>query len=281
MTKKIGIVLAFALMSMGLTGCGAKVKNVPPGYVAKMLTTTGWSDKYYEAGQVDIGETDTQGRGNSLVLLEATSMTIKESFGKPSQENGNEDHRVITKTKNPLAVDIYVQVMAPDDKKMRDSIFAQVTPVPEKDEERVSKITLQQIYTQFAQMTIRGKTRQIFSGYKDYDEIMANYDQVSKVVSGMIADTFAENKVPLKLISGQLSNVKADETVWAAENQKAAAAAQVSVIDQIGAAMRNNPAYLEKYKWDVLKEVAGKQNLTIIVDAGKGGGVSYTLPVQK
>jgi len=281
MTKRIVLILTLALICLGLTGC-SKIENVPPGYVGKLLTPTGWEDKYYEAGQVDIGDTDSEGRGNSLVLLEATSVTIKESFAKPGPENGNEDHRVITKTKNPLAVDIYVQVMVPDDKKMRDSIFAQVTPIPLKDHDRVSTITLEQVYKQFAQMTIRGKTRQIFAGYDNYDQIMANYDQVSKVVAGMIAQTFIENKVPLKLVMGQLSNVKADETVWTAENQKASAAAQVSVIEQIGDAIRRNPGYIEKYKWDVLKEIAGRQNLTIIVNSGgHDGGMSYTLPPSK
>ncbi len=271
--------LVLALAILGLAGCG-RMANVPPGYIGKMLTPTGWQDKVWEAGQVDIGDTDSLGRGNQMVICEATSVTIKEAFSKPSAENGNEDHRIIAKDKTPLAVDIYVQVMVPDEKKMRDSIFAQVTPVPIQGQDRASKITLEQIYSQFARMTIRGKTRQIFAEYKGYMDVMSKYDQVSKQVAGMIAETFRETKVPLKLVAGQLSNVKADETVWAAENQAAAAAAQVSVINDIGTAMRNNPAYLEKYKWDVLKDIAGKQNLTIIVDGGRGG-MSYTLPSQK
>ncbi len=279
--KKNNIILFLfvSIILIGFTGCG-KMSNVPPGYIGKMLTPTGWQDQIWEAGQVDIGDTDRLGRGNQMIICEATSVTIKESFGKPSATNGNEDHRIIAKDKTPLAVDIYVQVMVPDEKKMRDSIFAQVTPVPIKDEDRTSKITLGQIYEQFARMTIRGKTRQIFSEYEGYMDVMSKYDQVSKRVAGMIAETFRDTKVPLKLVAGQLSNVKADETVWAAENQKAAAQAQVSVISQIGEAMRSNPAYLEKYKWDVLKEIAGRQNLTIIVDGG-GRGVSYTLPLKQ
>lgn len=275
--KRIIITLVLLVFAGITTGCG-QIANVPPGYIGKMLTPTGWQDQIWEAGQVDMGTTDTLGRGNQMVICEATSVTIKESFGKPSAENGNEDHRIIAKDKTPLAIDVYVQVMVPDDKKMRDSIFAQVTPVPIQNQDRASKITLGQIYTQFARMTIRGKTRQIFSKYEGYMDVMSKYDQVSREVSGMIIETFKETKVPLKLIAGQLSNVKADETVWAAENQKAAAAAQVSVINDIGAAMRNNPSYLEKYKWDVLKEIAGKQSLTIIVDGG-GRGVPYTLPL--
>jgi hypothetical protein len=286
MTKRIQLltVLLIAVAVLGLSGCTAKVVNIPPGYVGKVLMPTGWKDGVIESGQVDIGQTDTDGRGNRLVLLEATSVTIKEVFDKANQNNNNEDHRIITmkgNNKMPLAVDIYVQVMVPDDPKMRDSIFAQVTPVPEKDNDRVSKITLEQVYNQFAKMTIRGKTRQIFTGYAGYDDVMLKYEAVSSLVAGMITNTFTVNKVPLKLIAGQLSNVKADETVWKAENDKASAAATASAIEQVGVALRSNPGYLEKYKWDVLKEIAGKQNLTIIVNDGRAGGMSYTLPQQK
>ena len=273
-------VFATIVITVFTSSCNNKVVSVPPGYIAKMLTPTGWEDKVYEAGQVDIGTTDSVGRGNQLVLCEATSVTIKEQFAKPSPENGNEDHRIITKDKTPIAVDVYVQVMVPDDKKLRDSIFSQVTPTPEGDQGRVSKITLDQVYTQFAKMSIRGKTRQIFSGYNGYMDVMQHYDEASKRVGGMIAETFEENRVPLKLVGGQLSNVKADETIWTAENRKAAAQAEASAIETVGAAIRANPGYLEKYKWDVVRDL--KQNVTLIInDAGRGGGVSYTLPAQK
>lgn len=279
MRKSTPILLAI-LFALITTGC-AKIQNIPPGYIGKILTPTGWEDKVLEAGQVDIGELDSQGRGNTLVICEATSVTIKEQFAKSEGSADNEDHRIITKARNPLAVDVYVQVMVPDDKKMRDSIFAQVTSNSVKGDDRLRTIALAQVYQQFAQMTIRGKTRQIFSGYKNYNEVMDKYDEVSKTISGMIAETFVATKTPLKLVAGQLSNVKADETLWQAENLSAAAVAQVDAINQVGAALRSNPAYLQKYRWDVLKEIAGKGNLTIILNEGRGGEMNYTVPATK
>jgi len=278
--NKLALLILVAILPLlSLTGCNNDIRSVPPGYIGKMLTPTGWENQIHEAGQLDIGVQGWDGRSNQLVICEATSVTIKESFGKPTKEV-SEDHRIIGKDKVPFSVDMYVQVMVPDEKKLRDSIFAQVTPKPlQGGDGRVSRITLSDIYIRFAQMTIRGKAREIFTEYQGYQDVMGQYNLVSKRIAGMIAETFEENKVPLKLLAGQLSNVKADETVWAAENQKAAATAQVEVIDKIGVAMRNNPAYLEKYKWDVLKEIAGKQSLTIIVNSGGDGGrMSYTLP---
>ncbi len=160
--KMIGtIVAALAAISV-LSGCG-NVVDIPAGHVGKVLATTGWEKGIHEAGQVDIGTKGNSGECNNLVICEATSVTIKESFGKGTAKDG-EDHRIITKNKVPLTVDWYVQVMLPDDLKTRDSIFATVTPVimPNTDG-RVSKITLNDVYSRFAQMTIRGKMREIFS----------------------------------------------------------------------------------------------------------------------
>ena len=271
------LVVALGILIFTIVGCGQnELRNVPPGYIAKILTPTGWKSDTLEAGQVDIGELDNVGRGNQLVLCEATSFTIKESFAMAS-EDGKEDHRVITKSNAPIAADIYIQVMVPDDGPLRESIFAQVTPSYEKGDNREGRITLEQIYSQFAKMTVRGKTRQIFASYKDYSDVMSNYDRVTAEVAKMVSETFKTSKVPLKLVATQLSNVKADQKVWDAENRRASADAEVAVIEKIGEAIRRNPGYLEKYKWDTLREAAGEGTTIIVTDDGKTP--SYNIPV--
>lgn len=260
-------------IAISMMGCG-QVADIPGGYIGKVLTPTGWENKLLEAGQVDIGDESNNGSCNKLVICEATSVTIKESFSKNGDKG--EDHRIITTDKVPLTVDLYTQVMVPEEKKMRDSIFAQVTPIPTKMD-RVSKITLEMIYDRFARMTIRGKTRQIFSKYKNYDRVMANYDQINKEVSAMIIDTFQQTKIPLRLLGGQLSNVKVDGVVLDALNEEAAAKARANAITIIGAAIRANPGYLEKYKWDKVLEITDKNpKMTLIVNDGAGGSpVAY------
>ncbi len=134
---------------------------------------------------------------------------------------------------------------------------------------QVGKITLNDVYSRFAQMTIRGKMREIFSQYEDYDAIMSNYARVNKEVSAMVIDTFKRCKVPLNLTAGQLSNVKTDGVVLEALNQQAAAKANVDVINRVGAAIRANPGYLEKYKWDMIEKISGKGVNLTIVDGGR------------
>ena len=66
--------------AIGISGCTTNVVNIPAGFVGKMLTPTGWQDKWLEAGQVDLGVKNSNGTYNTLVLLEVTSTTVKESF---------------------------------------------------------------------------------------------------------------------------------------------------------------------------------------------------------
>ncbi|KKQ81345.1 MAG: hypothetical protein UT05_C0019G0004 [Parcubacteria group bacterium GW2011_GWF2_38_76] len=278
--KKFVRVIALIALSVGavviVTGC-AKIVNLPPGYVGKILTPTGWESKIYEMGQIDIGDLDNSGRGNRAVMLEATSVTIKEQF--KTSDKDDEDHRIMSKDRIPLVVDIYMQTQLPTDKRMRDSIFAQVTPKLEKgDEGRVFTITLQDVYERFAKMTIRGKTREIFSRYTA-DEVMTNYNRVNKEIKAMVSDTFMRNKVPLDLIDGQLSNVKVDPEIWKAMNKRMAAESDVKTINLIGDAIRRNPGYVQKYKWDQLEKIAGK-GTTIIVNDGGGRDVGYNVPLR-
>lgn len=274
-------IFAFVAVIAGLftIGCDEQIKNIPSGYVGKLLTPTGWDSKILEAGQVDIGQTDSAGRGNTLVLLEATSATMKEQFMATDSNGDKQDHRVMLKKGTPVAVDIYVQVAVPTDPKLRNAVFALVTPKGVANETRVQAIYLGDVYGRFAQMSIRGKTREIFAKYDDYADVMRNYAKVNAEVATMVAKVFEENKVPLELVSGQISNVKPDETVWAANNKMAAADAEVSAIEKVGKAMRENPGYLQFKKWETIEKVAGRNNLTIIV--GGKEDVNYTVPIGK
>ena len=95
----------------------------------------------------------------------------------------------------------------------------------------------------------------------------------------MVSDTFTRNKVPLDLIDGQLSNVKVDPKIWDAMNKKVAAESDVKTINMIGEAIRKNPGYIQKYKWDQLEKISGK-GVTIIVNDGGGRDVGYNIPVR-
>lgn len=267
----IGIMLATA-------GC-TDYRGVPPGYIGKILTPTGWQEGIHEAGMVDIGERDRYDRYNTLVLLEATSVQVKEMFADSATSSDGQDHRIVTKNGTPFAVDIYTRLIAPDSMHLRDAIFAQITPKGSGDE-RMLIISLQDVYDAFAQMEVRGKTRAIFLRYENEQEVMAKYDTINAEIGHMISETLKQNGVPLRLISSQISNVKVDATVWRAQNALLAAAKDAERIEKIGTALRNNPEYKEFMKWETMRDMAlhGNGNNTFVVSDGATGNLGYTIP---
>jgi len=269
--------LSFAILLGGCTG--PAVRSIPAGYMGKVLAPTGWEQTTRAAGQVDLRSPDSAGSFSVLVLLEATSTTVKEQFLEANAAAGkqdNTDHRVTTKDGAPLSVDVYIRAMLPDDESTRDRIFTLVTPVADAQDDRVRRITIQNIYERFAQMKIRNNIRMIFAGYPTYKEVAASYGSLNDKISSMVIKTFAEDHVPLKLQDVQLSNVKQDPAVFKAQNDLAAAEAQADAIAKIGEAIRKNPEYREYMKWQSLKEIAatGTQkgtNTLIVVDGAAGG----------
>ena len=77
MRRTFGMALIRAFAAF-LSACN--VKQIAAGYVGRVLTPTGWEDRIYEAGQVDLGTKHFSGTYNTLVLLEASSTTVKEQF---------------------------------------------------------------------------------------------------------------------------------------------------------------------------------------------------------
>ena len=268
------------LLSALLCGCtGPAVRSIPAGHMGKVLTPTGWERDTRSAGQVDLRAPGSNGSFSVLVLLEASSTTVKEQFLEADADPGKQDHtdhRITTKDGAPLSVDVYIRAMLPDDETTRDRIFTLVTPVPDPRDERVRHITIQNVYERFAQMKIRNNIRMIFAEYPTYKEVAASYGDINGKISSMVIRTFEEDHVPLKLQDVQLSNVKQDAAVFKAQNDLAAAEAQADAIAKIGEAIRRNPEYREYMKWQSLKEIAatGTQkgtNTLIVVDGGAGG----------
>ena len=68
--RTVAAMALLVVVVISLTSC-AKIVNIPPSYVGKILTPTGWESKIYEMGQMDIGDFDNEGRGNRAVMLEA------------------------------------------------------------------------------------------------------------------------------------------------------------------------------------------------------------------
>lgn len=265
------MVLAFLVGIMAvLNGCSS-YHEVPTGNVAKVLTPTGFQDKIWESGMVDLGEAGNGGQQNILVLLEANSTTVKEQFLSADASADKQDHRILTKNGAPLSVDVYLRAIVPKDDRVRNSIFLQVTPAVHPTDARVRQITLKEVYERFAAMDVRNRIRETFSNYEDYKAVMADYQNVNKRITELIFEVFKLNKVPIDLQNVELSNVKPDPAVWIAENEKAAAESKVYSIEKIGQALQRNPRYIYFLQWqsaEKIAEVGSKNGTNTVVVVG-------------
>jgi len=276
MKKLVFLLLAIAVI---FTSCQTIIP-VPPGYQAKILTPSGFEDNVKGPGQVDIGKETGQGVGNQLVLLESTAMTVKESFTqKLNLETGDkQDHRLRTSDGTPLNGDIYVQIGVPTDKSTLDDVFTSITP-SKTDNKRVYNVSIVRIYEQYAQMTVRGKVREIFAGYASAEEVMSNIGKINGQITLASHEIFKNSGAPVLLMSISISNIKEDDEILASKNALIAAMNEAQSIALIGKAMRENPQYLEKYKWDVISGFSETTGNTLILSEG-GNQPVVTRPIR-
>jgi hypothetical protein len=248
-----------------LIGCSNAFREIPAGYVGKKLTPTGWDKEILEAGQVDIGMPLSNGMYTTLVLLEATSISEKESF---DAGDGGEDHRILI-GKTPIAVDVYVRMSIPQELDRRNALFSLITAKASGD--RVSTITIKDVYERFAKMDVRSGVRSVLQKEDNVDSVLKDLDSFNDNLGKMAIQMFERSGTPLVVQNVTISNVKMDAKIWEAENQKAAALAQVEVIKQVGAALRANPEYLSIRRYDTYEKIAGKIGSFTIIEGNPGG----------
>jgi len=273
------ILFLFAIVGFIFTSCQTIIP-IPPGYQAKVLTPSGFEDDVKGPGQVNIGKQTGAGVGNQLVLLESTAMTVKEPFTQKinSETNEKEDHRLRTSDGTPLNGDIYVQIGVPTDKSTLDDVFTSITP-QQTNNKRVYEVSIIKIYEQYAQMTVRGKVREIFAGYKDAEAVMANIEKINGQITLASHEIFKNSGAPVLLMSVSISNIKEDDEILKSKNDLIAAQNEAQSIALIGRAMRENPQYLEKYKWDVISEFSSQTGNTLILSEG-GSQPVVTRPIR-
>ena len=264
--KKLLSLLAVAVVSMAFIGCN-EYREIPPGYIGKILTAKGWESGFHEAGQIDIGESESDVPGNVLVILEATTVTFKEQFLAKGKDG--EDHRLLTKNLVPLSVDIYNRVglildeSGAIDKKAVDVIFTTVTATQTGDP-RVRKIMLWDIYDKFAGMSVRGETRGIFAKYADDKAVMENYKPISDEIGAMVVNAFKASNAPLVLHEAKLGNVKIDEAVVKARSSQSSASSEIQRILDISNAISQNSNARMVYQWESAKACAAA-GATIVI----------------
>lgn len=268
----IAAVLLILVMILPLTGCFQTV-TVPSGYIGRILTPSGFDKTILPPGQVNIGAGSFTGQQSKLVLVEATTITVLETFRDKDASTDKQDHRIITKDGVPVSVDMYVRLGLPDDLASRDKIFLTVTPEPTDYNKNISTIALKNIYARFVEMDVRNRVRDIISSYDKFQDVLIGYSVANKKVTAAAIAAFKDSAVPLILQDAQLSQVMPDPQVWDSEVKKKASEAYEGQISTLGKAMAENPAYLEYLKWQALQAIAAsaadKGNNLIIVTDGK------------
>lgn len=234
------------LAALTVSAC-SNYQNVPPSDIAMMLTPTGYEQKIYTPGQVDVGDKGVDGSMNRLVLIQRSGIEEKEIFinnddAKSSTEDRG-DHRCLTADKAPLALDVRTLFALPDyetpeGKKELARVFLLGNPVMEDKNERVLRISARSIYDEQARQSVRGKIRQICAKHKDFDAIFAAFIDdsdkgLTKQIERAIAGVLNERQVPLKLVSAFPSNLKPDPSVIEATAAQLAATKRVEAINTI------------------------------------------------
>lgn len=289
--KKL-ITASVLALSLAISACGINASeyvNVPAGYVAKILTPTGWQNKIIESGQLNLGGKDGDGRANQAVFMEATAVQMKEQFA--ASQDG-QDHRIIVSNAAnggstgpmPVAVDVYVRLRIPADTALRNRVFAEITPEAGQGNERITWISVESVYNRFVHQEARSIMRQIIGAYADDRAINASRAKIENDLTVALNQRLRELRVPLELQSVSLSNVTPDPIVQGNRNRQAGAAAEVAAIDAVGAALARNSHYVELEQVRatermVANAVAAGKPPTLVIGI-EGAGHAYAARAQ-
>lgn len=260
------------LAAVFLAGCSS-YHNVPPNDIAMMLTPTGYEEKIYTPGMVDLGDVQASGAQNRLVLIQRSGVEVKESFVGREASEDKEDHRCLTADKAPLTLDVRLLFALPDyekpeGKKDLARVFLLGNPQEvEGQSGRVLRISAEGIYSEQARQSVRGKIRQICASYKDFDVIftsLANDGEggLVKRVEDTVADVLRERNVPLRLVNAFPSNLKPDPSVIDAIAAQEAASRRVAAIRTLTDFLDQDPTGTRRlvYQMQTWQEIVAKGN---------------------
>lgn len=293
--------ICFVMLCL-LTGC-SNYADIPPNSIGMMLTPTGYEDRVYTPGQVDIGEEDTSNKGNKVVLIQRSGIQVKEQFIGKEGSVDKEDHRCLTADDSPVTVDVRILLALPDyekpeGKKDLARIFLLGNPEPVANASpagRILQITAESIYAEQAQQQVRAKIRQIVVGYKNFSALSKAFadegeNGLTKKIETAISSSLVQQSIPLRVVSASVSNLKPDQSVVEAVAAKQAADERVKAIKTLTDFISEDSTGVRGkiYTMQVLQEIVSKANAnghnTIFMTDISGTGASnrmVPLPLQK
>jgi hypothetical protein len=269
--RVFGPVILAIVGSLILAACYQSYQNIPPNYIGMMLTPTGYEDTIYTPGQVDIGTTSAAGQGNQLVLIQRSGIEVKEQFlGKGGNKDGA-DHRCLTQDQNPMTLDVRLVLALPDystpqGKKDLRTLFMLGNPTPMQGSSRILMLSAESVYEQQAQLQVRGNIRKICSRYPDFAAAFMAFgseeDNFTDRIAAGVGKVLIEQGVPLRLVGGQVSNMKPDDSVVEAQIAQKAAEARTAAIKTLTDFLDQDPTGTRKmvYRMQVLQELTRTAN---------------------
>lgn len=272
--------------------------NVPPNDIGMVLTPTGYEDRVYTPGQVDLGVAGQGGQGNRLVLLQRSGVQIKEPFIGPETSADKEDHRCLTANRAPMSLDVRLLFALPDyekeeGKKILSRIFHLGNPKEEPEASpkgRVLRISAESIYADQAQQQVRGKIRQICASYPDFDTAFASFgsdgeNSLTHRINRAIATVLREQNVPLSLVDAFVSNMKPDKSIVDAISANGSANKRIEAIKTLADFLNADPTgtRLMVYRMQAIQEIvatggANGHNTVYMTDVG-AAVAPHLLPV--
>lgn len=290
------VIKLLCLVSIALACFGCQeMKNIGPQDIGIILTPSGYENQIYPPGQVDIGDL-TQGKGNSLILVQQSGVDTKESFSLPGPDDKDRsDHRCLLGNQTPITFDVRVLLALPDYrtpngfKELQRSLALGNPVYPNASDARVMRIDAISIYDAQARQQVRESIRILCKSYKDFDAIFEAFGDtgetgLSKKLEHIVADALALKKVPLTLISAGPSNLKPDDEIMQARAAKQAAQIRNEAIEIVTNFLDQDRTGSRRmvYQMQVWKEIVSIGNTnghnTILFQSG-GSGSSNLIPI--
>ncbi|HEY2446857.1 MAG TPA: SPFH domain-containing protein [Rhizomicrobium sp.] len=239
-----GLALAAVMGSVAvLAGCGRwspEYFSVPAGYVCRVLGPNGFEGDFEEAGQINLGGQGVGGIENRVVCLQTTTVQVEEQMVQDDPRD-HQDHRILTKVGNRVAIDVYVRMIVPHDRAIWTSVLAQVTPTVDQNNPRFSYIDVADIYQIYGHQEVRGFIRDLGPHYESDLDMNNDRQSIANKVTAQLANRLGELHAPLELQGVTISNIAPDPTVQNARN----VALTTTSVNQVAASLTANYVKLE------------------------------------
>ena len=180
----------------------------------------------------------------------------------------------------------------PQGKKDLLRLFMLGNPTPVPNTPRVQRLSAESVYTQQAQLDVRGKIREICAKFNSFNEAFKAFgaegeSNFGSRVEHAVAQALADNGVPLRLVHAVVSNMKPDQSVIdaiaarrAAEERLEAIKTVTTFLDQDSSGARRLVYQMQTWQEIVNKANTNGHNTIMMTDIGQGGGRVLPLPPQ-